>query len=180
MSKEQFDTLFDNIVSSLTTASTAEAGSTFVVKPDNIRSIGESTADAWVLPRVDSLEFESDTSAVGEEFGVSATYAIDCVVRAGKTTQKAGQEAFERLRYLVTQVIRALWSRDDWDLGMSVNIHRALPRTNWIPPEIQTGEKAIIGATVTLEAGLTWQLAEPTGADIAMIDVDGGSYETIH
>jgi hypothetical protein len=171
----------DNIVTFLTTASTAEVGQTFLGKPDNIRALGESsTIDAWVLPRVEGLEFDTDTSAVAEEFGVTATYAIDCIVRAGKTTQTAGQEAFERLRYLVTQVIRALWLRDNWDLDMPVHIHRALPRTNWIPPEIQTGERAIIGATVTLEAGLTWKLTEPTGADITRIDVDGGMYETIH
>jgi hypothetical protein len=180
MSREAFDVLFDNIVARLTTASTAEAGSTFVVKPDNIRALGESTTDAWVLPRIDQLEFDSETSAVGEEFGITATYAVDCIVRAGKSTQAAGQEAFARLRYLVTQVVRALWSREDWDLGMTDNINRSIPEVTWIPPDIQAGEKAIIGATVNVEVGLTWQLTEPAGSDIARIDVDGGMYETIH
>jgi hypothetical protein len=180
MSREAFDVLFDNIVTRLETASTAEAGKTFAVKPDNIRALSEGNTDAWVLPRIDQLEFDTETSAVGEEFGITATYAIDCIVQSGKTTQAAGRAAFARLRYLVTQVVNALWVRSDWDLGMSDNIHRAIPEVTWIPPEIQTGEKAIIGATVNLEVGLTWQLTEPAGTDIDRIDVDGGMYETIH
>jgi len=180
MSKEAFDSLFDNIVARLTTASTAEAGKTFVVKPDNIRALGETTTDAWVLPRIDQTQFEADITAVAEDFGISATYAIDCIVRTGKTTQTAGQEAFERLRYLVTQVVRALWVRTDWNLGMSDNINRSLPEITWIPPEVQAGEKAIIGATVKLEAGLCWELPEPSGTDIEEISVDGGTYETLH
>lgn len=180
MSKEAFDTLFDKIVTRLTTASTAEVGKTFEVKPDNIRALGESTSDAWVLPRIDQTEFNAETSAVGQEFGVSATYSIDCIVRSGKSTNAAGREAFARLRYLVTQVIRALWVRTDWNLGMTDNIDRALPEITWLAPDIQTGEKAILGATVQLEAGLTWQLTEPTGTDIDMITVDGGLYETVH
>ena len=180
MSKEAFDVLFDNIVTRLQTASTAEAGKTFTVKPDNIRALGETNTDAWVLPRIDQTEFETETSAVAEDFQITSQYAIDCIVRTGKTTQAAGREAFERLRYLVTQVVRALWVRTDWNLGMSGNIDRSLPEITWIPPEIQQGEKAIIGATVKLEAGLTWELTAPTGTDIDRIDVDGGTYETIH
>lgn len=180
MTKEDFDTLFDNIVTRLVTASTAETGQNFEVKPDNVRALGESTSDAWVLPRIDQTSFETDITAVGEDFGISATYSIDCIVRAGKVTNNAGREAFARLRYLVTQVVRALWVRSDWNLGMSENINRNLPSITWIPPDIQSGEKAIIGATVQLEAGLTWQLTEPTGTDIDRIDVDGGMYETIH
>lgn len=180
MTKQDFDTLFDNIVTRLTTASTAEAGYNFEVKPDNIRALGESTSDAWVLPRIDQTEFDNDTSAVAEEFSMSATYSIDCIVRSGKSTNNAGREAFERLRYLVTQVINALWARTDWNLGMTDNIDRALPTVTWIPPDIQNGEKAIIGATVQLEAGLSWQLTEPAGTDIDMITVDGGLYETVH
>jgi hypothetical protein len=180
MSREAFDVLFDNIVARLVTASTAEAGKTFVVKPDNIRALGETGDEAWTLPRIDQMQFDAETSAVGEEFGITATYAIDCIVRAGKTTQEAGREAFARLRYLVTQVIRALWDRDDWNLGMTDNIHRAIPRVTWIPPEVQAGEKAIIGATVNLEVGLAWSTTEPTGTDIDSISVDGGIYETLH
>jgi hypothetical protein len=176
MTRELYDTLFDNIVSRLETAATAEVGADatlgFEVLPDNIRSIGEATYPAWVLPRVDNLSFETDTSAVAQDFGVTASYAIDCIVRTGKTSQRAGRVAGARLRYLVTQVIRALWVRTDWDLGMTENIHRAQPRTNWVPPEIQTGQQAVIGATVTLEAGLTWSLVEPTGPSIDSIDVD--------
>lgn len=172
MSREAFDVLFDNIVTRLETAATAESGAEFTVKPDNMRALGETQYPAWVLPRIDRTTFEAEQSAVGDEFGMSAVYAIDCIVRSGKSTEKAGREAFARLRYLVTQVINTLWSRDDWDLGMTDNIHRNLPTVNWIQPDIQAGEKAIIGATVELEVGLTWELVAPTGTALTEISVE--------
>jgi len=178
MTQEAFDTLFDNIVSRLEAYAASEASQNpalgFEVKPDNIRALGEAQNPAWVLPRVDRLDFDAETSAVGEEHGVTAAYAIDCIVRAGRKSETAGREAFSRLRYLVTQVIRALWHRDHWDLGMPEHIHRALPQVNWIAPEISQTERAIIGATVTLEAGLTFDLGGPTGtdADSILVDID--------
>jgi hypothetical protein len=181
-SREPFDILFDNIVGRLESAATTEAGAEFVVKPDNLRAIGESQYPAWVLPRLDRTDFEAGQSAVGEEFGMSVVYAIDCIVRSGKTSDRAGREAFARLRYLVTQVVRTLWSRDAWDLGLAYPISRALPSIVWAEPEIQTGEKAIIGATVELEVGLAWRLEEPTGSpltelEVALADRWAGLYE---
>lgn len=172
MNRESFDVLFDEIVSRLESAATSESGAEFTVKPDNIRALGEAPYPVWVLPRLDRTSFESDQSAVGEEFGFTAVYSIDCIVRSGKSTEKAGRDAFARLRYLVAQVVNTLWSRDDWDLGMPENMQRGLPSISWIAPEIQSGEKAIIGATVELEVGLTWKLNEPTGTALDELSVE--------
>lgn len=185
MSRERFDVLFDNIVTRLESYATAQAGIEislgFRVIPDNMRAIGENQYPAWVLPRIDRLTFDAEQSAVGQEWGVTAAYALDCIVRSGASNKRAGEEAGKRLRYLITQVVRALWNRDDWMLGMSSGeIHRAVPTVDMIPPETIATEKAIVGATVTLEASMTWQILGAAGEPFESLHVDAGRFEALY
>jgi hypothetical protein len=81
---------------------------------------------------------------------------------------------------LITQVIRALWVRTDWNLGLSTGqINREPPSVDLFAPEITRTEKAIAGATVTLSAELAWDLDAPTGTAFDSVDADLGLWSAI-
>lgn len=186
MSRERFDVLFDNIVTRLESYATAQAGIDaalgFRVIPDNVRVIGELSGAAAVIPRLDRLDFQDGQSAVGQEWQIEASYAVDCIVKIGSSaTKRAGEEAGARLRYLITQVIRALWNRDDWDLGMTLGqIGRGSPNVQPLMNEIAQTEKAIMGATVELSASMMWEILGAAGEPFTSLDVDAGRWSALY
>lgn len=185
--RERFDVLFDNIVTRLEAYATAQAGINpalgFRVIPDNARVIGELSGAAAVIPRLDRVDFQTDQSAVGQEWQIEASYAVDCIVKIGSSgAKKAGEEAGARLRYLITQVIRALWNRDDWELGITPRgqISRGTPNIQNLMNELAQTEKAIMGATVEMPVSMMWEILGADGDPLESIHVDANRWSALY
>ncbi len=108
-------------------------------------------------------------------YAYEANYNIDCVA-LGKGTQGAeytrGDEAAGiRLRYLIQQVLNALYPKDNMQFGFPVGTlnGRRMLQINPLPPEMQLGERPIVGARLTLTLGMAFEpgtLAGDTLTDI--------------
>lgn len=189
MSRAPWDVLFDNIVSRLEAYSAASpAGERFDVMPDSYRTIGSLDNGAHVLVYLGPLDPDSRSSAQGKSYHYSVQYYIDCIA-LGARQRKAAEDdvsseraAGVRMRYLIEQVMKALWNPNDFSLGLATNWvgRRPPPSIEPLPPDMQRGERAIAGARVTMSVELTWEPVELTSTAIDQISVDAGRWSALY
>jgi len=185
-----FDTAFGKIIAALNTFSAEEkvinAAYEFVVKPDYYRTANALPNKAHVFVYLGPITPEVGKTGAHRHYAFTASYYLDLIVPAkgtqGDTYTRADEAAGARLRYLIQQVLIALFRPNDRNLDMAEGTisGRPFPRIEPLPPEMQTGERPIAGARMTLDLGLAWEPGDLSGTAIDSIDVDASLFEALY
>ena len=173
--KGGFDVAFDNIRAILEAYSAAQpADERFDVLPDYYRNFPAS-AGAYVFLYLGAINPDIGRSAGNVYYAYDVDYGLD-LIALGKGTQgaeytRADEAAGIRLRYLIQQILNALYQPDNMNLGFPTGTLRGRPllQINPLPPEMQIGERPIVGARLTLTLGMAYEpgtLAGETLTDI--------------
>lgn len=179
-----FDIAFDNILSILETYSAAQpTDEQFAVFPDYYRNFPAGKSGAFVFLYMGPI---SPTSQVGQAyFAYDVDYNLD-LVALGKGTQgvlysRADKAAGIRLRYLIQQVLVALFQADNRNLNLPAGTVSKKPmlRIEPLPPEMQMSERPIVGARLTLSLGLAWEPDALTGEDLTDIYVTADKWSAL-
>jgi hypothetical protein len=189
--KATFDIFFDNLISVLETYSAAQpSGERFMVYPDRLRDMPASTDVAQVYPYLASITPTDETTQGYTQY--DAVYWIDLVVKSKGTRSGAaytdGDEAAGiRLRYLIKQVIEALFPVGNRRLNLPGG---AMAKKGFsasiLPLKMQSAERAESAARITLTVGLAWEPVSLAGDELesilvtadawsALIDTEGGT-----
>lgn len=179
-----FDVAFDNIISILETYSAAQPDAErFAVYPDYYRDFPVNKTGAFVFLYMGTI---SPTSQVGQShFAYDVDYNLD-LVAMGKGTQgisysRADKAAGIRLRYLIQQVLVALFQADNRNLNLPAGTVSKKPmlRIEPLPPEMQRSERPIVGARLTLSLSLAWEPDALTGEDLTDIYVTADKWSAL-
>ena len=161
--KGGFDVAFDNIKSILETYSAAQPeDEQYIVHADYYRNF-PAAAGAYVFLYLGPIIPDPRRSAGNVHFAYDVDYGLD-LIALGKGTQgaeytRADEAAGIRLRYLIQQVLNALYQPDKPNLGLPQGTLSKKPmlRIDPLPPEMQIGERPIVGARLTLSLGMAWE-----------------------
>jgi len=175
--KGGFDVAFDNIKSILETYSAAQpAEERYIVNADYYRNL-PAKAGAYVFLYLSSINPDASRSAGNVHFAYDVDYGLD-LIALGKGTQgteytRADEAAGIRFRYLLQQVLNALYQPDKPNLGLPKGTISKKPmlRIEPLPPEMQIGERPIVGARLTLTLGMAWEPGLLAGDDLTKIEV---------
>jgi hypothetical protein len=185
--RDTFDVAFDRIVTALTDYATAEAaidsGRNFEVIADNYRRIGQLGNGAYVLVYLGPVSVDTGSSGSGVYYQQSAEYYLDCVTKGAASSGKtSAEQANVRLRYLITQALRATHDPDNWSLGFNDNeIQRdGGPRVEPLPPDALQTEGAIAAARVTFSLTMGWEPTTLTGQALSEIYVDADRWTGLY
>ena len=196
--REGFDIAFDRVVARLEAYASQEAGvdpaRAFVVVPDNTSDVGAASDDpAVVFAYAAELAFKDDQTSSPRAMAYEAMYYLDCVctVPSGTTypTPAAADLAIgARLRYLVTQVIRALWTPAGWDFDFPVGTVGRLAQpqvtmfwgepSSWGDP--RHGVHPARRRRIVLTADLVWDVGEVQGVPLNELHVDTGRWSGLY
>jgi hypothetical protein len=185
-----YDVLFDNIVGYLEAHAAAENAidplRNFTVRPDHYRIHNVGTPGAFVFPTMGSIDPEPQKSANQRYFAYHVNFAFDLIVegqatRDGEGTVTASDVAAgKRLRYLIQQMLDAVHAAPR-DMGLAAGsiAGRPMMRFEPLPPDMQQGEKAVIGARMTLTIGMAWEPAGSVGTALESIYVDASQWQAL-
>ena len=196
--REVFDVLFDRLVGSLESYASEEAatdpGRAFVVRSDGIADVGATADDpASVFVYAAELKFKGGESSSARAMAYEAVYYLDCVsvVPTGATfptPADADAAVGARLRYLVTQVIRALWAAEGWDFDLPVGVVGRLAQpqvmiswndpSSWGDPRHGVHPSRTRRVVMTVE--LAWDVGEVQGVPLNEIHIDTGRWSGLY
>lgn len=184
--RDTFDVAYDRIVDRLESYAAAEkaadAAREFSVIPDNWRRLGNLAVGAHALVYSGPVSIEARSSASAIEYQQKAEYYIDCITRLpANASESSSERTGSRLRYLFTQVMRALHDPNDWYLGFSeAEIQRGgSPRIEPLPPDLMQTERAVLGGRVTIELSMSWTPQSLTETALTDIYVDAQKWDAL-
>ena len=168
-----FDTLYSNIITMLEAYSAASpAAERFKVYDNYMRAFPNDSSIANVFVYLGPMS--PTTQAGNTYFETSWTYYIDIIAKKtgtdGTSYTRADKAAGVRLRYLIQQVMSALFTADAWKLLMSdgeVSNKKMLSVDPLGPDDPRMTEKVIAAARLTLTVDTTF---EPTLLDGVAFD----------
>lgn len=182
-----FDVLMDNIETILTDYATAQkaidAGYDYSVLVDYYRNFNANTPGAYVFLALGAINPDQGKSAAQGFYQYTAQYFIDCVVnKPGSSGERGDEAAGARLRYLIQQVLNALHAAGKYNLDMPAGsiARRPMIQIQPLPPEMQMGERPIVGARLTMEVGLAWEPDRIEGTAIDSISVDASRWQALY
>lgn len=181
VSKGAFDSLFDRIVLLLKSYSDEQEETyQFQVKPDYYRNLFSSTTGAFVFPYFNGLMPGQKAGCIGY-LEQTVNFMIDLFVFTkgtavdGESYSRADEAAGARLRYLIQQVLTALYSNDTPDFNSDSGIIGKIsnPSVTPVPPERleQAGERAFAAARMTFSATVAFEPTELEGEALEAISV---------
>jgi hypothetical protein len=189
-SRGTFDVALDNINTILEAYSDEEAAIdttlAYSVLPDVYRSPNPNPG-AYIYDYLGPLSPKPGQSGVYKHYELDVQYWLDLIVesqgaKSGATYTRADAIAGLRLRYLMQQVMTALLRPESADLGFEPGTLAGPPelRIEPLPPEMQTGDKPVIGARTILTLHMAWEPTLLTGTPMDSIDVDAGRFTALY
>ncbi len=183
--KGGFDVAFDNIKSILETYSAAQPeDEQYIILADYYRNFPAS-AGAYVFLYLGPIIPDPRRSAGNVHYAYDVDYGLD-LIALGKGAQgaeytRADEAAGIRLRYLIQQVLNALYPKDNMQLGFPPGTLRGRPllQINPLPPEMQIGERPIVGARLTLSLGMAWEPGLLAGDALTDINVTADKWSAL-
>ena len=183
--KGGFDVAFDNIKSILEIYSAEQViAERFIVQADFYRNF-PAAAGAYVFLYLGSITPDSSRSVRNVHFAYDVDYVLD-LIALGKGTQgeeytRADEAAGIRLRYLIQQVLNALYQKENVNLSMPDGSLSKKPmlRIEPLPPEMQIGERPIVGARLTLSLGMAWEPGLLAGDALTAINVTADKWAAL-
>jgi len=181
--KGQYDAMIDRLVTALEAYSTEQAlidpTVAYKVLPGNIR-----TSQTDRLPTVGvalaGLRSASQT-ARAREWDTVATYNLDLVATAKGTALARGDErAYNRLMYLIQQVINALYESDRRTVIEAGAVTMDWPSIQVVEPGDFGEETPVIGARLTIDVRVSVVPAPSDGAPIDSLSVDTGLWSGLY
>lgn len=171
-----FDTLYSNIVSILEAYSAASpTAEQFNVYDNYMRAFpnDDSIANVFVYLGPMNPKEHAGTTFFQNEWN----YYIDLIAKkqgdnTGAEYSRADQAAGVRLRCLIQQVLSALYTADNWKLGMSAGQigNKMMLRVDPLgPDDPRMTEKVIAAARLTLTVELVFEPTLLTGVDLDSI-----------
>jgi hypothetical protein len=189
-SRGGFDIALDNIDTALEAYSAEEVGIDptlgFTVEADAYR-YQNIPPGAYVYSYLGPLNPTPSRSAAYKHHEYDVEYWLDLIVesqgsKAGAAYTRADAAAGLRLRYLIQQVLATLLRPENADLSLPPGTldGRPMPRFEPLPPEMQIGERPIIGARGILSLHMAWDPTLLTGPALDSIDVDAGRFAALY
>lgn len=183
--KGGFDVAFDNIKSILETYSAAQPeDERFTVQADYYRNF-PAVAGAYVFLYLGTINPDSSRSVRNVHFAYDVDYVLD-LIALGRGTQgaeytRADEAAGIRLRYLIQQVLNALYQKENVNLSLDQGTLSKKPmlRIDPLPPEMQIGERPIVGARLTLSLGMAWEPGLLAGDSLTDINVTADKWSAL-
>jgi hypothetical protein len=185
VAKADFDTVFDNIKTILETYSAAQpAAERFIVWPDRFRDLPTNDTVAHVIQHMGDISVDSQTT--GGEMELSVKYHFDLLVRAkgtrtdGAYTERASQAAGVRIRYLVHQLLSALFAAGTYDLSLASGKIGSKEYTGFTPlfPE-EIGERGLAAGRLTISVATEWTPTAAAGTAIDGISVTADKWSAL-
>ncbi len=181
-----FDVAFDNIKSILEIYSAAQPEEEqFILKADYYRNYTSLPAGAHVFLYLGPIIPDPRSSARNVHFAYDVDYVLD-LIALGKGTQgaeytRADEAAGIRFRYLVQQILNALYQPDKPNLGLPQGTLSKKPmlRIDPLPPEMQIGERPIVGARLILTLGMAWEPGVLAGDALTDINVTADKWSAL-
>ena len=176
-----FDTLYTNLISALEAYSTASiAADKFTVYDNYMRAFPNDSSIANVFCYLGSM---NPTEQAGTTFFQTEwNYYFDLVAKkpralTGEVLTRADKAAGVRLRYLIHQVMSALFTADAWKLGLAAGEigNKKMLRVDPLgPDDPRMTEKVIAAArlTLTVETGFEPTLLTGTELDSVLVKQD--------
>ncbi|MDC7125775.1 MAG: hypothetical protein PQJ46_09415 [Spirochaetales bacterium] len=168
--KGDFDNLFDSIVSILEAYSDEQDSDyQFKVKPDYYRNLPASSSGAYAFPYFNELSAGQKAGHVGY-IQFSAQYIIDLFVFAKATdSSRADKAAGSRLRYLIQQVLDAIYNNENSQAMRRLG----KPSFSPVPPERmnQMGERAYAACRMSFSANTAFEPSELEGTNLEAISI---------
>lgn len=187
-----FDQILDQIVTTLETYEAeqilVDASYAYTVEPDYYRGF-PAEAGAYVFVYMGPIVFEASGTARATQHAVNVTYYIDMVSVSkgddrGVSYERGDKLAGERNRYLMQQVMTALYRPDSFpDLGMPIGTiaKRKVPRIEPLEPDDERKlERPVAGARMTMDMDMAWDPTEVTGPTFAQLHVDAGRFAALY
>jgi hypothetical protein len=175
--------MFDKIKEALENYSAAQTvAERFTVSPDRMREVPNDDTVAKVFLYLGSINPEGQT--VHGYTQVKVQYYVDMLVRKKASLSEGVQTAAHaaagiRLRYLIAQVMEALYPSGSRLLGMTAgSIATKEFNVNPMMPD-EVGEPGLAAARLTLTVGLPWEPSEVTGTDLAAINVTADKWSAL-
>ena len=196
--REVFDIVFDRLIARLESYAADEAaadpGRAFVVRSDNTADVGATADDpASVFAYAAELKFKGGEASSARSMAYEAVYYLDCVsvVPTGSTfptPADADAAVGARLRYLVTQVIRALWTSGGWDFDLPIGVVGRLAQPevtiSWNDPsswdDPRHGVHPARTRRVVMTVELAWDVGEVQGVPLNEIHIDTGRWSGLY
>lgn len=185
--KGGFDVAFDNIKSILEVYSAAQpADERFTVQADYYRNLPAS-AGAYVFLYLGSINPDSSRSVRNVHFAYDVDYVLDLIAfglgTQGAQYTPADEAAGIRFRFLMQQVLNALYQKENVDLSLPTGSLSKKPmiRIEPFPPEMQMqlGESPIAGARMTLTLGMAWEPGFLAGDELTDISVTADKWSAL-
>lgn len=185
-----YDVLFDRIKNALALYADEQAQADpllgFDVFVDYYRVMPQSRAGALCVLYIGNLEPDARKSGARVHFGYQIQYIIECHALGARTVGspdiRGDVAAGARLRFLIHQVLSALFLPENIDFSFAAGIIGARPaaRVEPIFPDAQQIERPIASARITLEIQMTWDPTRITGPDLEQLYVDAGRFQALY
>ena len=182
--KATFDTLFDNIAAILEAYSLAQTSTErFTVYPDRYRDLPANTDVAQVFLYLASITPTEKSATDYQQY--DAVYWLDLVAKAkgmrtGAAYLDAGEAAGVRLRYLIKQVMEALFPAGNRRLNLATgSVSKKGFTLQTMIPESQTTERPMAAARMILTVGLAWEPTALIGTELDSIEVTADKWSAL-
>ncbi|MDC7218641.1 MAG: hypothetical protein PQJ59_01800 [Spirochaetales bacterium] len=173
-----FDTLFTALKTALEEYSAdQETAYKFDVYKDYFRAL-PNNGHAAVFLYLGPMNPEEETGVYAE---YETDYVFDLVCWGKKTGNTRGDEAAAaRLRYLIDQVLNALYDPDNMTFGLEAGTFKrgGFPRVEQLDVP-QAGERVAAAARMTLTLSTAWQPDEQTGTAMDQIYVTADKWAAL-
>lgn len=167
-----FDTVFDAIKTKLEEySSELDESLRFSVYADYYRTL-PNDGIAAVFVYLGPLDPEQDT---GSRCEYETEYILELVTwgKATKSIERAGEAAAARLRYLIDQVLSALYDSDEMNLGLDPGTfgRKGFPRVTPLDIPSSGSERAACACRLSWTLATPWEAADQTGTAIEYLSV---------